>query len=627
MITHEGTQSQPAVGASPARAADATSAWTNPILISRTSAGVAVLIGVLALVGWTVGVPELRALGPARLAATNPMTAVCFAALGSAMWMLTRPAQRRSREVALVLALLVTAVGVAGLYGLLFGTSPGVDELLFGHAMRDTGDGRLNRMAPNSAFNFVLLGLAMAMQLRPRRFTSVLAQIFAVIVLFTAQAALIAHAYKSGWFESIGWFNRMTLPTALAFVALAIGIMTLSSEEGLIGIVLSDGPGGSLARILLPTGFLVPAVLGWFVIFSRRGSLIDADLADTLFVLATMLVFVGIVAWIATQLHESHLDRVRTENAMRDSEVRFRLIAENSSDVVSLMDLNGRTVYVSPSCERVLGFLPDEMMRMAPFANIHPHDAERVRRHFNQLVRGEPVTSIQCQVVHKTGRHIWLDMMWRSVLNSHGEVERLQVASRDITDSKQYEKRLEEAQRKLREQQAELEEMNDRLKSLASTDALTGLKNRRAFEERLDKELSRSRRHGHALSLILLDIDHFKSYNDTYGHPKGDEILRLVGRLLTRTMRETDFATRYGGEEFAILLPDTDREGAHRLAERLRHSIETAKWPDRVITASVGVASFGERASTAEALIDHADRALYRSKELGRNRVTMAEVG
>ena len=616
MITHETPQPQPVVAPSAARAADGTFAWTNPILISRTSAGVAVLIGVLALVGWTVGVPELRALGPARLAATNPMTAVSFVALGSALWMLTHPPHRPSRQIALVLALLVTAAGVAGLYG-----------LLFGNAMRNTGDGRTNRMAPNAAFNFVLLGLAMAMQRRPGRFTSVLAQIFAVIVLFAAQAALIAHAYQSGWFESIGWFNRMTMPTALAFVALSLGVMTLSSEEGLIGIVLSDGPGGSLARILLPTGFLVPAVLGWLVIFSRRGSLIDADLADTLFVLATMLVFVGMVAWIATQLHESHLDRVRTENAMRDSEVRFRLIAENSSDVVSLMDLNGRVVYVSPSCERVLGFLPDEMMRMAPFANIHPHDAERVRRHFNQLVRGEPVTSIQCQVVHKTGRHIWLDMMWRSVLNSHGEVERLQVASRDITDSKQYEKRLEEAQRKLREQQAELEEMNERLKSLASTDALTGLKNRRAFEERLDKELSRSRRHGHPLSLILLDIDHFKSYNDTYGHPKGDEILRLVGRTLSRAMRETDFATRYGGEEFAILLPDTDREGAQHLAERLRHTIESAKWPDREITASVGVASYGERASTAEQLIDQADRALYRSKEQGRNRVTMAEAG
>ncbi|HSA57437.1 MAG TPA: sensor domain-containing diguanylate cyclase [Gemmatimonadaceae bacterium] len=627
MFTSEITPSRPTAGASPVRANGGTTAWTNPILVARTAAGVAVLTGGLALVGWAAGVPELRTLGPAGLAATNPTTALCFVALGSALWILTRPAHRRSGQVALVVALAVSAVGVASLYGLLFGASPGADELLFGRAMRSTGDGRLNRMAPNAAFNFALLGLAMAMQLRRRRFPSVLAQIFAVIVLFTAQAALIAHAYQSGWFESVGWFNRMTMPTALAFVALAVGIMTLSSEDGLIGIVLSDGPGGSLARILLPTGFLVPAVLGWLVILSRRASLMDADLADTLFVLATMLVFVAMVAWIATQLHESHLDRLRTETALRESEVRFRLIAENSSDVVCLLDLSGRVVYASPSCERVLGFLPDEMMRMAPFAIIHPLDAERVRRHFNLLVRGEPVTSIQCQVLHKTGRHIWLDMMWRSVLNAHGEVERLQVASRDITDSKQYEKRLEEAQRKLREQQVELEEMNERLKSLASTDALTGLKNRRAFEERLDRELSRSRRHGHPLSLILLDIDHFKSYNDTYGHPKGDEILRIVGRLLTRTMRETDFASRYGGEEFAILLPDTDREGAQHLAERLRHTIESAKWPDRPITASVGVASYSGQASTAEALIDYADRALYRSKQLGRNRVTMAEVG
>jgi diguanylate cyclase (GGDEF)-like protein/PAS domain S-box-containing protein len=613
------------VAVQPAASPQATSPWTNPLLISRSVAGLSVMIGVLVLIGWVTGVAELRTLGPARHASLNPMTALCFMALGSAMWLLSRNEHARGREIARGLALLVTVVGVARLYGLLFGESPGVDELLFGDSLQSTPDGRSNRMSLNSAVNFALLGLAVLLQLRRTRFASVLGQIFAVIVLFTAQAALIAHAYRSGWFESIGSFNRLPLPSAIAFAALGIGAMTLSSEEGLIGIILADGPGGSLARILLPTGFFVPAVLGWLVIFSRRGSLIDPDLADTLFVLATILVFVGIVSWIATQLHESHVDRVRTEHALRESEMRFRLIAENGSDVVSLLDVQGRVIYVSPSCERVLGFLPEEMLRMAPFAIVHPDDSERMERHYNQLLRGEPVTSIQCRMLHKTGRHIWLDMMWRAVMGPDGTVSRLQVSSRDITDSKQYEKRLEETQRKLRVHQEKLYEANSRLEALAATDGLTGLKNRRAFEERLEEEVGRNRRHGHPVSLVILDIDHFKAFNDTFGHPKGDEVLRNVGRLLKRAMREIDFVARYGGEEFAIILPHTTREGATGLAERLRGVIEDATWDDRPITASMGVASISREASTAEALLDHADRALYRSKQAGRNRVTVAE--
>jgi diguanylate cyclase (GGDEF)-like protein/PAS domain S-box-containing protein len=417
----------------------------------------------------------------------------------------------------------------------------------------------------------------------------------------------------------------MSLPSAVGFAVMGIGVMTVSSEDGLIAIVLADGPGGSLARTLLPAAFLVPAILGWLLIFGRRDNLLDADLADTLFVLATILVLVGCVAWMATHLHENHLDRVRAEDALRESEVRFRLIAENGSDVVSLHDTSGRVIYVSPSCERALGFLPDEMQRMAPFAIVHPDDTDRLQRHFGQLVRAEPVTSIQCRMLHKTGKHIWLDMMWRAVFSQEGKVVRLQASSRDITERKEYEKRLEEAQKKLKVQQERLVEVNSRLEQLAALDGLTGLKNRRAFEARLVEEVARARRYDHPLSLVLLDIDHFKSYNDTFGHPKGDDVLRNVGRLLLRAMRDTDFAARYGGEEFAIILPNTDHERAHQVAERLRVAIEAATWDDRAITASVGAASFAREINTAETLLECADRALYRSKEAGRNRVTMAE--
>ena len=596
--------------------------WSNPDIIARGAITIAIVIGVMSLVGWLVGVPELRALGPGNHASLNPMTAACFIALGSGMWLVSHQEVRRSREIARALGILVLVVGAARLYGLTTGDEFGTDQLLFGDAMQRTGDGRDNRMSFNAAVNFFLLGGALLMQLRRSRFGSGMAQIIAVLVLFSAQAALIAHAYQSGWFESVGAFNKMALPTAVGFAALGIAVMTMSSSDGLIAIVLSDGPGGSLARTLLPAGFLVPTVLGWLLIFGRRGSLIDPDLADTLFVLATIMIFVAIVAWIATQLHESHLERLRTERALRESEMRFRLIAENGSDVVTLYSTDGRICYISPSCERVLGFLPEEMPRMSPWATVHPQDMERLQRHFNQLLRGEPVASIQIRMLHKTGRHLWLEMMWRAVLDDAGQVVQLQVSSRDITDSKQNERRLEDAQRKLRQQQDMLQDVNSKLSELAALDGLTQLRNRRAFEERLEDETRRWRRHGNEVSLVLLDIDHFKSYNDSFGHPKGDEVLRGVGRLLRRSLRATDFAARYGGEEFAVILPNTDRAGSLIVAEQLRRAIEGATWEDRAITASIGVATMGEEIGTAEELVDFADRALYKSKQEGRNRVT-----
>jgi len=170
-----------------------------------------------------------------------------------------------------------------------------------------------------------------------------------------------------------------------------------------------------------------------------------------------------------------------------------------------------------------------------------------------------------------------------------------------------------------------LQDMNSRLSELATLDDLTQLRNRRAFEERLEDETRRWRRRGGDVSLVLLDIDHFKAYNDTFGHPKGDEVLRAAGRLIRRALRASDFAARYGGEEFAIILPNTDRSGSLLVAEQLRRAIKEADWEDRPITASVGVATMCREISTSEELVANADRALYRSKQAGRNCVTISD--
>lgn len=165
------------------------------------------------------------------------------------------------------------------------------------------------------------------------------------------------------------------------------------------------------------------------------------------------------------------------------------------------------------------------------------------------------------------------------------------------------------------------------LETLSTTDALTGMPNRRAFDERLDQELVRLGRRTQPLSLLLVDVDHFKNYNDHYGHPAGDVVLRDVGGLLSEICREQDLPARLGGEEFALLLPDTDVAGAEALADKVRAALEARNWPHVTsptcshLTVSIGIATWSARlAGGASRLIAEADKALYAAKHGGRNR-------
>jgi diguanylate cyclase (GGDEF)-like protein len=161
----------------------------------------------------------------------------------------------------------------------------------------------------------------------------------------------------------------------------------------------------------------------------------------------------------------------------------------------------------------------------------------------------------------------------------------------------------------------------EQVRRLAGSDALTGLPNRRHFEESLERELSRSSRTEQPVNLLMLDIDHFKKINDTYGHQTGDAVLRAVGRRLSETVRAEDVVARYGGEEFAIIMPNAATEDAVLLADRVLRAIELLV--EVPVTASIGIATYIRHAADANALIEAADKALYESKRTGRNRTTV----
>lgn len=172
---------------------------------------------------------------------------------------------------------------------------------------------------------------------------------------------------------------------------------------------------------------------------------------------------------------------------------------------------------------------------------------------------------------------------------------------------------------------ANLKSETGELRQLSVTDSLTGLVNRRYLEERLTEEIKRSNRHGYPMAFLMIDVDFFKSYNDTFGHTEGDKTLKMVAAALKETLRGADVAARYGGEEFSILLPQTTGEEAETIAERVRQRVEKTEFPNRKVTVSIGIANCSFEMNSCENLIAAADKALYEAKRKGRNNVQVYE--
>lgn len=209
--------------------------------------------------------------------------------------------------------------------------------------------------------------------------------------------------------------------------------------------------------------------------------------------------------------------------------------------------------------------------------------------------------------------HMRQDCTLMPIKDSAGEVTHVCFTLFDATDTSIY--------------QTQLKKVMAKLEIASNIDSLTNLYNRRFVENALSKEFSRALRHKHSLSLILADIDHFKQVNDKYGHLVGDEVLRIASKRLKECLRTFDIVGRYGGEEFIVLLPETDIEGAKLFAERMRHTIENdpiqAGDESLSITISLGITEINKRIQVYEDLISEADKALYFSKAAGRNMATV----
>ncbi len=246
------------------------------------------------------------------------------------------------------------------------------------------------------------------------------------------------------------------------------------------------------------------------------------------------------------------------------------------------------------------------------------------------VTRGRVTGVLTFAATAQTRRYTYTDLAMARDLGGRvaSAVENVRLhhaAQREIAERTRMEQRVREYSANLEEQRWELEEANIQLTRLVTMDGLTGLNNHMAFQEELARAFGRTRRCDSPLSLLLLDVDKFKQYNDTYGHPAGDQVLKQVAATLRKEARATDFVARYGGEEFIVILLDTDRAGALQMGERLRQAIESLTGLSRQVTASFGAATLTPRTESASELIAQADKALYASKHAGRNRVTHAD--
>ena len=347
----------------------------------------------------------------------------------------------------------------------------------------------------------------------------------------------------------------------------------------------------------------------------------------------------------------SEIARRQAEDAVKDSEERFRLAITSISEGLIVLDASGVVTLWNSSAEQILGMTRTAMDGLRPvnpeFAAVREDGSKFPQGSYPlmaSLRRGVPQHNVvmglpRRGVPHEPfpGERLWGEMLWVSVnakpLFQTGADHPYAVVATfaDITEQRrsadqitQQMAQIAESAAVLEQRKEQLEEVNRQLETLALHDSLTGIGNRRAFEQRITQEMNQARRYGTPLSVLLLDVDNFKSYNDTFGHPAGDEVLRRLASILREQGRETDFFARYGGEEFIVVLPLTDSTGAMTLAERLRAAVQTAEWTDRGVTASLGAATLLATMEDEHALVSAADQALYAAKAAGRDCVRHA---
>ncbi len=418
--------------------------------------------------------------------------------------------------------------------------------------------------------------------------------------------------------ESVEVFRRKQLPQTLLLLALVpIPNLLLSSPQRipllffdyplLVFVAFRLGMGGAAISVLLM------AIPVFHYAFSGVGIFGMHAFADThvrIFLLQAYLFIQLVMVYLISSVlaHQKRLQR-----DLEKSEERYRSLADNSWDVIIQSDASGKRQYVSPAVEEIIGWTRQEMLDGTFGDYIHGADLARMEEMMRRLREDDDKQTLLFRMLHKNGGYLWMEIKVRAVRDPKtGELKETVSVMRDVSDRVARDKEMKDAVA--------------RAQALAMTDELTGLGNRRGFDEMLDAAWSQSAALQSPLSVLMIDADNFKLFNDEHGHLAGDACLRMLASLISNCIRKpADYPARYGGEEFSVILPNTDARVAESIAERIRFtiagaSVHSGSLGGASVTVSIGITTRIANASLSPRdFIRAADAALYDAKRAGRN--------
>lgn len=309
----------------------------------------------------------------------------------------------------------------------------------------------------------------------------------------------------------------------------------------------------------------------------------------------------------------------QAEEALRLSEERYRSLVVAISQIVWTTNANGEIVEDLPAWRTFTGQTAEQMKGNGWLAALHPDDRDRIASAWSAAVRARTLFEVEYRLRRYDGEYRDVSVRGVPVIEQDFTIREWVGVCSDVTERKRHEEQLAAANARIVEV----------LHEQAIRDPLTGLFNRQYLDETLEREIRRSQRIRAPLAVVMLDIDHFKTFNDTYGHAAGDEVLKTLGKVLRDTVRASDVACRYGGEEFVVVLLDADLAAAIPSVERICSEIRRRRCVYRgqtlpAIKVSAGIAQYPVHGTSVEALLSTADEAMYAAKNAGRDRIEIA---
>jgi diguanylate cyclase (GGDEF)-like protein/PAS domain S-box-containing protein len=455
--------------------------------------------------------------------------------------------------------------------------------------------------------------------------------------LFLLAAVLLRVRLSAGRVNQVGFWFILGGFLLLTSVLISVGTYLSPTTSGYILLIILSGILFGTRGLILSVG-ASSLLVGCMLIAMRAGWMASVATTDNFTSWAVYSMIFGVIGTLTQFFLQSSYyslqkanceieERKLTEEKLKQSEARFRNLFEHTHDAVFMMDLSDHYLMVNQQACDMLGYTSAELLTLS-VSDISA-EIDQTREIHERLLQGEYIAHYDRYFRKKDGTIFPVEINLELIKDAGGNPQYIQSIARDISQRKLAEEDLKAANEELSRHVAEVEHLQKELREQVIHDPLTGVYNRRYLDETLECEIARADRERNDLSLILLDIDHFKEFNDSFGHQAGDLILVDTMKHLTDSIRGSDIICRFGGEEFILVLPGINLDTACKRAEEIRKTIEANKihYGDEElgITISMGVAGYPGGEISAAELIDAADRALYRSKETGRNKVSIVE--